>query len=234
MQGQRDLRRGLAADHVARSRRWSTPSTARSSSTHADDGDGSRELRLIASYGYQKRKNARQPLQVRRGARRPGGARGQVDPRLQRAGGLREGHLGPGRGAAGQHHRAADPLRGPGARGHRARLAAPVLRDQPVVPRAARRRRSASCCRTIIANQPHRGAAGGVPAARPGAAVASEELQAQQEELKRSNAELEAAGAVAARLRGAAADPAGGAAPDQRGAAGEGGAARPAEPRHRG
>ena len=123
-----------------------------------------RELRLQAP------QDRLQPLQVRRGARRPGGARGQEHPHHAGAAGLRQGHLGPRRGDAGEHHRHADPLRGPGAGGRRARVAARVLRGQHAVPRAARRdaRRRAE---RDHRQPPHGGAARAVAVARRGAAV---------------------------------------------------------------
>ena len=64
-----------------------------------------------------------------------------------------------------------------------------------------------------------------------GAAEQSEELQPQQEELKRANSGARAAGADAAGVRGAAPEAAGRAAADERGARGEGAAARRAERR---
>ena len=137
MQGQRDLDDGLAADHVRdlaarlRPARRVLPDAGRRRRRARAAPD--RHLRL------QEAQVGLQPLQARRGARRPGGARGQEHPHHRGAGGLRQGHLRPRRGDAGEHRRPADPLRGAGAGGHRARVAARVLRRQPGVPRPARR-----------------------------------------------------------------------------------------------
>ena len=185
-----------------------------------------RQLRLqAAQVGLQ-------PVQVRRGARRPGGARGHEHPHLRRAAGLHQGHVGSRRRAAGEHRRDADPVRGAGARGRRARVAARVHRRLPGVPRAARRdaRRRAE---RDHRQPPHGGAARAVAVARRGAAVPVGGAAVPAGGAQALQRRARAADVVAARIRGAAADPAGGAAADQRGAAGEGRAAQPPEPRHR-
>ena len=93
-----------------------------------------RELRLP---GAQERE---QPTSARRGARRPGGAReasGSCSPTCRRD--YVQHLLGPGRGRAAQHRRAAGAVRGPGEGGDRARLVRALQPDPPHVPRAAHR-----------------------------------------------------------------------------------------------
>ena len=186
-----------------------------------------RQLRL------QEAQDDREPLQARRGARRPGGARGQEDPH----------HPGARRTTSGS--RPASARRAPVnivvmpilfeeqvlAVVELASLH-DVLRRQPGVPRAARRddRRRAQ---RDHRQPPHGGAAGAVPVAHRGAAVAVRGAPDPAGGAPALQRRARGPGAVAAGLRGAAADPAGGAAADQRGAAGEGAAPVAAEPRHR-
>ena len=55
-------------------------------------------LRLIASYGYKKRKNLSNEFKLGRGPRRPGRAREDPDHGHERARRLREDHVRPRRG----------------------------------------------------------------------------------------------------------------------------------------
>ena len=200
----------------------------------ADGEDDDVELRLIASYGYKQRKNGREPVQDRRGARRPGGAREEVDPDHRGAGRLHPDRVGRSARRA--------PLN---------IIVLPVLFEDQVMAvielasfqrvHAGRSRRSSSSSprsigvvlNTIQANmrteelleqsqsldagaaEPVRGAAdaaGGAPAVERGA---------------------RGAGGVAQGVGGAAPAAAGGAAADERGARGEGAPARGAERAHR-
>ena len=137
-------------------------------------------------------------------ADRPGGQEQAVDRGREPARGLREDLLRARRGAAGEPGRAADPVRGPGARRHRARLVHLVQPGADRLPRAADRDPRGQL-QHDHRERAHRHAAGGVAAA-----------------------DHRAAGAV----RGAA-GAAGGTAAVQRRAGGQGGAAGRAEPRHR-
>ena len=192
-------------------------------------------LRLIASYGYKKRKNLSNEFTLRRGPGRPGGARDEErsSSPTRRADYVK---ITSGLGEALPVNLIVLPILFEEQVLAVIELASlqPVRRGQPDVPRPAvgdDRRRPVDDHR----QHPHRGAARGVSSRSPqelqspvrGAAGPAGRAQALQHRAR-------GAGEVAAGLRGAAADPAGGAAPDQRGAAGEGGAARPAEPRHRG
>ena len=146
----------------------------------------------IASYGYKKRKTVSNQLQVRRGARRPGGAGGQEHPHHQRAAGLRQGHV-----------------RASARRLPVNIIVMPILFEEQVLAvvelaslrafsevnqafleqlaRDARRRAERD-----HRQPPHGGAARAVRSRSPrSCSRQSEELQSQQEELKRSNAELE-------------------------------------------
>ena len=127
------------------------------------------ELVLVASYGYTpRRERDGRSVRHRRGTGRPGCVRAQDDRAHRRAAGLHQGGLGPGRGGAGRHPGDAGAVRGPGAGRDRARLAAPVLRRQPRLPRPDHRddRRRAQ---HDPGEHAHRGAAGAVPGPDPGA-----------------------------------------------------------------
>ena len=89
--------RGLAAAHVARSRRSSAPSTARSS--WSTPRTATAELRLVASYGYKRRKNLSNEFQFGEGL--PGQAALEMKSILvtNAPAGLREGHVRARRGA---------------------------------------------------------------------------------------------------------------------------------------
>ncbi len=132
-----------------------------------------------------------QRVPPRRGPGRPVRAREEDDPAHARARRLHPDQLGPGRGAAAQHHRAAGPVRGRGQGGDRAGVVPPVQRDPPALPRPAHgehRRRAQHDQR----QHAHRGAAAAVAVADLGAADRSRsELTQQQDELKRSNSALE-------------------------------------------
>ena len=147
MQGQRDLQTVSRHDDVARSRRWSNAQHGAFFLVDARRATATPTLRLVASYGYKQRKNLSNEFRFGEGL--PGQAALEMKTILvtNAPDGLRQGHVRPRRGAAGEPHGAADPVRGAGAGGHRARVAEPVRRGQPDVPRPARRRRSASCCR---------------------------------------------------------------------------------------
>ena len=174
---------------------------------------------LIASYAYRARKHVGNRFAHRRGARRAGGAGEEADPAHERPGRLHPDHVRARRGAAAQHHRPPDPVRGRGEGGDRARELPAVQPDPPDLPRPARRvdRRRAEHDQREHA---HRGAARAVAEAHAGAAepvarscsssrtsssartrswrrrrrrcAQSEELlKEQQEELQQVNEELE-------------------------------------------
>ena len=145
------------------------------------------------------------PVRGGRGPGRPGGHRAHADRDQRRARRLPQGRVGTRPGSAGERGGAADPVRGPGARRARDRVADPVQRRPPRVLRPVRRdhRRGDQHDHGQL---PDRGAAQRVAAAHHAASGA---------------------------LRRAAA-PAGRAAQVQRGARGEGRAARQAEQRDRG
>ncbi len=124
MQGQRELR---TVTQLIMSELTPTVSAQHGAFFLAEspDGEGSKtRLRLIASYGYQQRKNVSNTLRAGRGAGRPGGGRAQEHPHHRSAPPTTSDHLGARRGGAGEHHRDADPVRGTGARRDRAGLAA--------------------------------------------------------------------------------------------------------------
>ena len=162
-------------------------------------------LRLIASYGYKQRKNVVEPL--RSSARALVGQAAlekQVDP-AHRARRTTTSQIASGLGEAraAQHHRPAGALRGPGDGGDRARVVPAVHRGPPDVPRPARRddRRRAQHDQATMRTEELLQQSQGADA---GAAEQSEELQSQQEELKRSNAELEQQAQTLQGVRGAA------------------------------
>ena len=138
---------------------------------------------------------------------------------------------GLGEADAGQHRRPPRPLRGPGDGGDRDGVVRAVLRGAPDVPRAARRRRSASSLNTIVATmrteellQQSQGLTHGAAEPVGGAAVAARRARADEPGAR-------GAGAVAEGVRGAAPAAAGGAAADERGARGEGGSCSPSRTR---
>ena len=174
----------------------------------------------------------REPVQDRRGARRPGRAREDGDPHHGGAAGLHPHRVRARRSVPAQHPRAAGALRGPDDGGDRARVVRAVQRDAPGVPRAAdgvaRHRHQRH-----PAEHAHRGAARAVPAADGraagalgGAAVAAGGAEALERRARD-------AGRLAEDVRGAAPAAAGRAPADERGARGEGAAARGAEQPHR-
>ena len=69
-------------------------------------------LKLTSTYAYRERKGRRQPVQAGRGAGRAVRAREEDHPADARAGRLHPDQLGPRRGDAAQHHRAAGAVRG--------------------------------------------------------------------------------------------------------------------------
>ena len=132
MQGQRDLEtvsRLIMSELTPLGRRAARrvlPGRART----ADDERA--ELQLIASYGYKRAQGASRTAS-RRARALVGQAALEKKPILitdapER---LHQVASGPRRGAAGQHHRPAGPVRGPGAGGDRARLVPAVQRDPP-------------------------------------------------------------------------------------------------------
>ena len=177
------------------------------------------ELRLIASYGYTPRKGIQNVFQ--QGESLVGQAALERKPILvdRGAGRLHPGRLGPGRGRAGEHRRAAGPVRGPGARRHRAGVAASrsarshrqfleqiVETSASCSPRSSPTRAPRSCstspsawprsCRASPRScSPSRTSCGAPTSSwrsRPRRSRSSEELlQNQQEELQQTNAELE-------------------------------------------
>ena len=83
------------------------------------EGDGP-ILKLTSTLRVPRAQERRQPLPAGRGAGRPVRAREEDHPADARAARLHPDQLGPGRGAAAQHHRAAGAVRGRGQGGDRA------------------------------------------------------------------------------------------------------------------
>ena len=134
-----------------------------------DSEDDAPVLKLIAQLRLQGAQEPRQPLPPRRRPGRAVRAGEEAHPAHPRASRLHPDQLGPGRGAAAQHHRAAGALRGRGEGGDRARLVPPVQRHPPDLPRPAHgeHRRGAQHDQRQHA---HRGAAAAVAEPHPGAA----------------------------------------------------------------
>ena len=104
------------------------------------DADGGRPmLKLTDTYAYRERKGVAESIPARRGPGRPVRAREEEHPADQRAARLHPHQLGPRRGAAAQHHRAADSVRGRGQGGDRAGVVQHLQRDPPDIPRSAER-----------------------------------------------------------------------------------------------
>ena len=102
-------------------------------------------LKLTSSYAYRERKSVVEPRSASARAW-SASARSRRRPSCSRASRrLHPDQLGPGRGAAAEHHRAAGAVRGRGQGGDRAGVVPPVQRDPPAVPRSAHGERSASC-----------------------------------------------------------------------------------------
>ena len=244
MQGQRDLQTvtrlimseltpSVSAQHGAFFLAETTENGDSGSSAADGEVTVDGELRMVASYGYKKRKAVSNKFKF--GEALVGQAALERKPILiiARARRLHQGHERPGGGEPSQHHRAAGPVRGAGARRDRAGVARAVQRGPPPVPRPAdgdRRRRPLDDHR----QHAHRGAARRVAAARARAPVAVRGAPVPAGGAQAVERRARGAGEVAQGVRGAAPDPAGGAPADQRGAPGEGRAARPPEPRHRG
>ena len=150
-----------------------------------------RRLRLIASYGYKRAQERRQPFKL--GEALVGQAALERKSILAHAGarGLHHDLVRARRGGAGQHHRAADPLRGPGDGVVELASFEPFTRHAPDVPRPAlgdARRRPEHDHRHHADGGAARSSRSRSPrSCRP----SREELQAQRDELERSNAELE-------------------------------------------
>ena len=206
------VRAGAAGQRPARASSTS-PTATRTAST---------VLNLAASYAFNNRKHLANSFKLREGLI------GQCAYEKSRIlltnvpQGLRPDQLGPGRGRAAEHHRAAGPVRRRGEGGDRAGHLRRVQRDPPALPRPADgiHRHRAQHHRRQHAD---RGPAEAVAAAdlrAAGAAGGAEEDQRP----------AGAAGRVAAPVRGAAAHQAGGAAADQRRAGGEGAPAVGPEP----
>ena len=138
--------------------------------TDPDDG-GEPVLQFQAGYGYKERKHLADLVPARRGARRPVRAREGADPAHRRPGRLHPDQLRPRRGHAAEHHRAADPVRGVGARGDRAGVVRRLQPDAPVAAGPADRehRPRAQHGRRHVGD---REAARAVPVTGAGAAVA--------------------------------------------------------------
>ena len=188
MQGQRDLETVSQLIMSELSPAVSAQHGAFFIADHEDEEGGS-ELRLLASYGYTRRRSVANRFRAGE-ACRPGGAREEADPHQRPAAGLHPHLVGPRRGGAGQHHRDSGAVRGAGARGDRAGLVPRLRRDHPAVPRPVDRddrRRPLDDHR----QRPYRAAAAAVPVPGAGAAKQSQALQTQQEELRATNEELQ-------------------------------------------
>jgi HAMP domain-containing protein len=174
-------------------------------------------LKLIASYAYRARKHVANRFLPGRRARRTGRARKAADSSSERTRRLHPDHVGPRRGAAPQHHRAAHSLRGRSKGGDRAGELPPVQPDPSVVPRPARR---IDRCRAEhdSGEHAHRGAARAVAEADAGAAEPVQGTAAAAGRAQALELGARAASAHAAAVRRAAQGAAGRAAAGQRGA----------------
>ncbi len=134
---------------------------------HEDEAET--ELRLLATLRLQGAEVDLEPLQGRRGARRPGRARAEADRDHGGARGLHQDHVGARRGGADDDHRHADPVRGAGHGRDGAGLVQALHARAGDLPRAAVRvdRRGAE---HDPGEHAHRGAAAAVPDADAGAA----------------------------------------------------------------
>ncbi len=147
-------------------------------------------LRLIASYGYTKRKGVANRFRV--GESLVGQAALEKKPILvtapQR---LREDHVGPRRGRAGQRDRAAGAVRGRGAGGDRARLLrARSPRCTPPSWSSSRRRSASSSTRSSRRCAPS-SCSGSRSCSRRSCRASPRPCSEQQDALKRNNTELE-------------------------------------------
>ena len=142
------------------------------------------ELRLIASYGYKRKRGVPRAIRVRRGAGRPGGRGAQDDPAHRGAGRLREGEVGPGPGRAGHRDHHAGAVRGPGARRDRAGLAAAVLGRCTASSSTSSWRPIGVSLSTIIANRR-------TEELLEQSQSLTQELQSQSVELRQTNEELQ-------------------------------------------
>ena len=231
MQGQRDLRTVSRMIMSELTPSVSAQLGAFYMTESVENGDEP-TLRLIASYGYKKRKNLSNEFKLGEGLvgqaaleKIPITVKNAPDDYVKIASGL-------GEGDAGQHHRPPGAVRGPGARRDRARVVRAVQRDPPDVPRAADgddRRRAEHPDR----EHAHRGAAAAVAVAHAGAPEPVRGAPVAPGGAEAVERGARGTGAVAQGVRGAAPAAAGGAPADERGAPGEGRAARAAEPRHR-
>ena len=132
LQGQRDLADRLEHDPV-RADAAGLGAARRLLRAHGPGRRRRADARFQAGYGYKERKHLVELVPARRGAGRPVRAREGADPPHRGPGRLHPDQLRPGRVDAAEHHRAADPVRGIGPRGHRAGV---VLRLQPDPPGA--------------------------------------------------------------------------------------------------
>ena len=161
-----------------------------------ENGDGDArwrdgELRMVASYGYKKRKNVSN--QFKFGEALVGQAALERKPILitEAPDDYIKVTSGLGEATPREHHRAAGPVRGAGARRDRAGLARARSTRSTCSSSTSSWRRSASCSPRSSPTCAPRSCCGSRSASRSELQSQSEELQSQQEELKRSNAELE-------------------------------------------
>ena len=105
----------------------------------------SRCCELQAGYGYEERKHLSTSFRLGEGLVGQCAQGEEAHPAHRRARRLRPDQLRARRVAAAQHHRAAGPVRGLGARRDRARVVLAVQRHPPGVPRLSSPRASASC-----------------------------------------------------------------------------------------
>ncbi len=169
-----------------------------------EDEEQGYELRLLASYGYTRRRSVANRFRVGEGL--VGQAALEKKPILINDPPAEYIHISSGLGEAAPRKRDRDPgaVRGAGAGRDRAGVVPALQRDHPAVPRSADRDDRS---RPLDDHRQHAYRAAPAAVSVPGAGATT---------------------AVAGTP-----GPAGGAAADQRGAPGEGGAARAPEPRHR-
>ena len=190
MQGQRELRT-VTQLIMSELTPPSPRSTAPSSWPSRPDGDGSKtRLRLIASYGYQQRKNVSNTFELGEGL--VGQAAVERKSILITEAPADYISITSGLGEAAPANIIVMPILFEEQVLGVIELASlqTLQRDPPHVPRAA----DGDAWRGAQhdhGQHAHRGAPAAVPVADPGAADPVEELQQRQEELKRSNAELE-------------------------------------------
>ena len=185
--GPGDLRAVEPADHV-RADAARRRAARRLLHGLADGDEEETGLRLIASYALQA---SARTSRTRSSSARGSSARrrsSEVDPRHAGARGLHHDHVRPRRGGAGQHRRAAGPLRGPGEGGRRARVVHSRSRETHCTFLEQLSETIGVVLNMIGANMRTEELLQQSQSLAQELQTQSEELQAQQDELERTNA----------------------------------------------